>query len=111
MVFSHPISVAVSEQIWRQAKVVCQPVRVRLIDALRNGEELSVGELAGRVGISGFDASKHLGVLLGADVVRQRRVGRHSRYRLAEGDGAMQLYEILMADREARLRAHIEEIE
>lgn len=108
---SHPISVAVSELVWRQARVVCQPVRVRLIDALRDGEELSVGELADRVGISGFDASKHLAVLLAADVVRQRRVGRQSRYRLVRGGQAMQIYEALMSDREARLRAHIDEIE
>lgn len=108
---SHPISPSVAELIGRHLRVVGQPVRIRLIDVLRDGRERSVGELAESVGINGFDASKHLAVLLSAGVVRQRRAGRHSRYRLAPGSRAMQLYDLVICELEGRSRERALEVE
>ena len=64
-------------------KVLTEPKRIALLDALRLGER-SVGELANCVGVSLPNASQHLGVLRAAGLVETRRVGTSVRYRLAE---------------------------
>jgi DNA-binding transcriptional ArsR family regulator len=66
-------------------KVLTDPKRLLLIDALRTGER-SVGELAGQVGLTSANASQHLAVLRHAGLVETRREGTTIRYRLAEVD-------------------------
>jgi len=64
-------------------RVLTDPKRLMLIDALRAGER-SVGELAGVVGIGLPNASQHLAILRGAGLVVGRHVGTSVVYRLAE---------------------------
>lgn len=64
-------------------KVLTDPKRLMLLDALRGGER-SVGELAARLGTTLPNASQHLAVLRGAGLVAGRRTGTTVRYRLAE---------------------------
>lgn len=64
-------------------KVLTDPKRLMILDALRAGD-LSVGELADRLGIALPNASQHLAVLRGAGLVEGRRVGATVVYRLAE---------------------------
>jgi len=64
-------------------KVLTDPKRLMLIDALRHGEA-TVGELALRIGISLPNASQHLAVLRNAGLVEGRRVGTTVLYRLEE---------------------------
>jgi len=64
-------------------KVLTDPKRLRLLDALR-GEERSVGELAAELGVSLPNASQHLAVLRSAGLVDGRRDGASVRYHLAE---------------------------
>lgn len=64
-------------------KVLTDPKRLVLLDALRHGER-SVGELAARLGASLPNASQHLAVLRSAGLVVGRRDGSIVRYRLAE---------------------------
>lgn len=64
-------------------KVLTDPKRLKLIDALRAGER-SVGELAGDIGSSLPNASQHLAVLRNAGLVDTRRTGTSILYRLAE---------------------------
>lgn len=64
-------------------KVLTEPKRLALLDALRVGEE-AVGHLAERVGISLPNASQHLAVMRAAGLVEARRDGTTIRYRLAE---------------------------
>ncbi len=64
-------------------KVLTDPKRLMLLDALRAGER-SVGELAAVIGVALPNASQHLAVLRGAGLVEGRRSGTTVHYRLAE---------------------------
>lgn len=66
---------------------LAQPARVALIDQLRLHDELSVGELAGALGTTQQNASKHLAVLVRAGILVRRRSGRSTLYRLGCADG------------------------
>ncbi|MFZ5854197.1 MAG: ArsR/SmtB family transcription factor [Chloroflexota bacterium] len=66
-------------------KVLTDPKRLMLIDALRAGEQ-SVGELADLIGLSLANASQHLAVLRHAGLVDTRRAGTSIRYRLSDSD-------------------------
>lgn len=66
-------------------KVLTDPKRLMLIDALRPGER-SVGELADMAGLSLANASQHLAVLRHAGLVETRRLGTSIHYRLSEPD-------------------------
>lgn len=66
-------------------KVLTDPKRLMLIDALRPGER-SVGELADMVGLSLANVSQHLAVLRHAGLVMTRRAGTSIHYRLSESD-------------------------
>jgi DNA-binding transcriptional ArsR family regulator len=64
-------------------KVLTDPKRLMLLDALRGGER-SVGELALAIGVALPNASQHLALLRGAGLVEGRRSGTTVTYRLAE---------------------------
>lgn len=64
-------------------KVLTDPKRLLLLDALRGGER-SVGELALAIGVALPNASQHLAILRGAGLVEGRRSGTTVTYRLAE---------------------------
>lgn len=60
-------------------KAMADPMRLRILHELEDGE-LCVGELAGRVGGSAANVSKHLAVLRAAGLVRCRRDGMNVCY-------------------------------
>jgi DNA-binding transcriptional ArsR family regulator len=64
-------------------KVLTDPKRLTLIDALAGGER-SVGELASVLGVTLANASQHLGVMRHAGIVETRREGTTVLYRLSE---------------------------
>lgn len=64
-------------------KVLTDPKRLMLLDALRVGER-SVGDLALAIGVALPNASQHLAVLRSAGLVEGRRVGTTVVYRLTE---------------------------
>ena len=64
-------------------KVLTDPKRLMLIDAMRPGER-SVGELACAVGLTLANVSQHLAVLRHAGLVETRRAGTSIHYRLSE---------------------------
>ncbi len=64
-------------------KVLTDPKRLLLIDALRHAER-SVGEMAEQIGMSLPNASQHLSVLRHAGLVAARREGTTVYYRLVE---------------------------
>jgi len=57
------------------------PIRLAIVDCLSRGE-LSVGEVAEQVEAERSNVSRHLSVLLKADVVAKRKDGLHVVYRL-----------------------------
>ena len=64
-------------------KVLTDPKRLTLIDALAVGER-SVGDLASVLGVTLANASQHLGVMRHAGIVETRREGTTVLYRLSE---------------------------
>ncbi len=64
-------------------KVLVDPKRLMLLDALRDGEA-SVSELAQRLGVTLANASQHLRVMRHAGLVAHRRAGTTVYYAIAE---------------------------
>ena len=67
----------------RICQVLADPKRLRLIDALRDAAEKSVGELADMLAASYPNVSQHLNVMRDAGLVTSRRDGSTVYYRLA----------------------------
>ncbi|HEU4569600.1 MAG TPA: metalloregulator ArsR/SmtB family transcription factor [Gemmatimonadales bacterium] len=64
-------------------RALAEPMRLRLLHNLRKGE-LSVGELAERVGAGQANVSKHLQVLFQQGFVERRKAGTTTWYRVAD---------------------------
>ena len=60
-----------------------EPMRIRLLDLLREGEA-SVRELQEATGASQQNVSQHLGVLLRSGIVDRRKQGNFSVYSIAD---------------------------
>jgi ArsR family transcriptional regulator len=74
-----PISAATIQALADTFRVLGDPTRVRMLDALAAGE-LCVCDLAGLVGISESAVSHQLRLLRGMRLVRPRRAGRQVFY-------------------------------
>jgi DNA-binding transcriptional ArsR family regulator len=72
---------------WELYRVLAEPVRLRLL-ALAADEELAIGELAGLLGESQPNVSRHVAPLRSAGLVLVRREGTRSLVRLAEAAAA-----------------------
>lgn len=83
MALPHPLPEPLAELIARRLRAIGDPVRVRLLDCLRDGE-LTVNELAEQLGASQQNVSKHLGVLADAGVLARRKNGVRVHYRIAD---------------------------
>jgi len=64
-------------------RALADPTRRQILQDLR-GCELAAGEIASRFSISGPSISRHLGVLKGAGLVRERRQANRIYYSLVE---------------------------
>jgi ferredoxin len=74
------------DRITHAFRLLADTGRLRLVVALLEDRELSVGELAEGASLSMTAASQQLRVLREAGVVRRRRSGRQALYRLAGGE-------------------------
>ncbi|MGZ3602654.1 MAG: ArsR/SmtB family transcription factor [Ktedonobacterales bacterium] len=83
-------------QFARLGKTLASPARLELLDLLAQGER-SVEELAREAGLSVSNASAHLQVLAGAQLVVSRKAGLRVHYRLADPS----VYRLWAALREA----------
>jgi DNA-binding transcriptional ArsR family regulator len=79
----HPLPAALIERIAERFRVLGEPMRISLLDALRDGEA-TVGELQDATRASQQNVSKHLGVLLRAGIVEKRKEGNFSVYSIAD---------------------------
>jgi DNA-binding transcriptional ArsR family regulator len=91
MTIPHPLPEDLAELIARRFRALGDPLRVRLLDQLRDGE-LSVNDLADRLGAGQQNVSKHLAVLADAGMVSRRKDGTHVYYGIAD-DGVFALCE------------------
>ena len=83
MSLPHPLPEPVAELIARRFRVVGEPMRIRLLDRLRDGEA-TVRELTEALRTSQQNVSKHLGVLHEAGIVSRRKQGTHTFYAIAD---------------------------
>jgi len=73
------------ELIAARFKVLAEPARLEILNALKNGE-LSVTDLVDRTGLGQANVSKHLQMLLSHGFVERRREGLFAYYELADKD-------------------------
>lgn len=82
-VAEHPLSESLIELICHRFRVLSEPMRLRLLDRLREGEA-TVGELQEALGASQQNVSKHLAVLREAGAVSRSKEGTSSVYSISD---------------------------
>lgn len=83
MALPHPIPTELAEMIARRFRIIAEPMRIRLLDRLRDGET-SVNDLAHELAASQQNVSKHLALLLDAGIVGRRKEGTRVLYSIAD---------------------------
>jgi DNA-binding transcriptional ArsR family regulator len=83
MEIPHPLPEPLIELIAQRFRVIGEPMRIKLLDALRNGDA-TVNELVDRLGASQQNVSKHLGILHQAGIVSRSKQGTFVRYGIAD---------------------------
>lgn len=83
MTLPTPLPDPLVEVIARRFRVLGEPMRIRLLDRLREGEA-TVGDLTEATGATQQNVSKHLGVLLDAGIVGRRKDGNLAYYRIVD---------------------------
>jgi len=78
-----PVSDDLAALIAGRFRLLADPMRIKLLDRLRDGEA-SVQELTAAVGSSQQNVSKHLGLLAAGGVVARRKDGLYSRYHVVD---------------------------
>jgi DNA-binding transcriptional ArsR family regulator len=70
----NPLPDALVELIAQRLRVIGEPMRIRLLDALRDGPR-TVNELSAALGTTQQNVSKHLGVLASAGLITREKDG------------------------------------
>jgi DNA-binding transcriptional ArsR family regulator len=83
MTLPHPLPDDLVELIARRFRVLGEPMRIRLLDQLRNGEA-TVGELSEALSASQQNVSKHLAVLSDAGILGRRKERNYVYYRIVD---------------------------
>jgi ArsR family transcriptional regulator len=78
------VPTALLDETARRFRLLGDSTRLRLLNALQESEELSVGELAERAETGLANASKHLSQLEREGIVSRERRGTSVRYRIAD---------------------------
>jgi DNA-binding transcriptional ArsR family regulator len=103
MTLPHPLPDELAELIARRFRVLGEPMRIRLLDRLRDSEA-TVGELSEALGASQQNVSKHLAVLAEVGIVGRRKQGNHVYYRIVD-EGVFALCEAVCGSLQEQLRA------
>jgi DNA-binding transcriptional ArsR family regulator len=103
MALPHPLPEDLVELIARRFRAVGEPMRIRLLDQLRNGEA-TVGDLSEALGASQQNISKHLAVLADAGILGRRKDGTHVYYRIVD-EGVLALCEDVCGSLQQQLRS------
>ena len=101
MSLPHPLPEELAELIARRFRALGDPMRVRVLDLLRDGE-LSVTALAAHLGAGQQNVSKHLAVLVDAGMLARRKGGTHVYYRIAD-EGVFALCEQVCGSLQSQL--------
>ena len=92
---SRHLSPALLDLIANRFKILAEPARLELLNALKGGE-LTVTELVDRTGMGQANVSKHLQLLLANGFVVRRKEGLFAYYALADKD-VLKLCDIMCA--------------
>jgi ArsR family transcriptional regulator len=103
MALPHPLPEDLAELIARRFRAIAEPMRVRLLDRLRDGEA-NVNELAEQLGASQQNVSKHLTVLADVGIVGRRKDGNYVYYSIVD-EGVLGLCEQVCGSVQAQLAA------
>ena len=103
MPLPHPIQEELAELVARRFRVLAEPMRIRLLDHLRDGEA-TVGELSDALAASQQNVSKHLTVLADAGMLGRRKEGNRVYYRIVD-ESVFALCEQVCGAAQQRLRA------
>jgi DNA-binding transcriptional ArsR family regulator len=103
MALPHPLPDELVELIARRFRVIGEPMRIRLLDRLREGEA-SVNELTEALGASQQNVSKHLAVLAEVGILGRRKAGTHVYYRIVD-ESVFALCEEVCGSVQQQLRA------
>jgi DNA-binding transcriptional ArsR family regulator len=79
----HPLPDPLVDLIAERFRVIGEPVRIKLLDRLRDGEA-SVGQLTEALGATQQNVSRHLAVLHAAGIVARRKEGTRVLYAIAD---------------------------
>jgi DNA-binding transcriptional ArsR family regulator len=79
----HPLPEPLIELIAQRFRVLGEPMRIKLLDRLRDGEA-TVGELQEALGATQQNVSKHLGILHSAGMVSREKRGTSVVYAIAD---------------------------
>ncbi len=93
MSLPQPLPDPLIELIARRFRVIGEPMRIKLLDSLRE-REASVSELREATGASQQNVSKHLGVLAQAGIVGREKDGTRVRCFIAD-DSVFELCELV----------------
>jgi len=83
MALPHPLPDPLVELIARRFRALGEPMRIRLLDRLREGEA-TVLELTDALDTSQQNVSRHLQVLLEAGILSRRKHGTYAYYSIAD---------------------------
>jgi DNA-binding transcriptional ArsR family regulator len=89
----HPLPEQLVDLIAQRFRVIGEPMRIRILDALRDGP-LTINELVDLLGASQQNVSKHVGVLAQAGIVGRDKDGTRVRCHIAD-DSIFQLCELV----------------
>jgi DNA-binding transcriptional ArsR family regulator len=103
MTLPHPLPDDLVELIARRFRAIGEPMRIRLLDQLRDGEA-TVSELSETVGASQQNISKHLAVLADVGILGRRKDGNRVYYRIVD-EGVLTLCEDVCGSLQEQLRS------
>ena len=103
MKLPHPLPDDLVELIARRFRVLGEPMRIKLLDRLRQGEA-TVNELTDALGGSQQNVSKHLAVLTEVGILGRRKERTHVYYRIAD-DSVFALCEQVCGSVQQQVRA------
>lgn len=109
MSLPHPIPPDLAELVARRFWVLAEPMRIRLLDRLREGEA-TVGELSDALTASQQNVSKHLAVLAEVGMLGRRKDGNRVHYRITD-ESVFALCEQVCGAAQQQLRALQELVE
>ena len=100
----HPLPTGLVALIARRFRVLGEPMRIRILDALRDGP-LTINELTTELGATQQNVSKHVGVLAQAGIVGREKDGTRVRCFIADAS-VFELCELVCGG----LRDHVSEL-